>query len=180
MSSAWSSRRGLRWPVSVALLVAVLLALPAFGGGAEPAMAQTGVPGLFTCSDGSQSFSGCGGAGIGYCGGALGAPGQPGSGPGIGGNSACAPATCLGGASNACPWGLSVRPGLACGSSGITYPYGEYTYSPLNAIYTPPWYGYIGIPSPAYAGASWKPCIVQGRGFVWIPLGAAAPFGSLC
>jgi len=209
MSDVWPSRHGVQWLVSVALLVALILTLPSLGG-AGLAHAQIGVPGLFTCSDGSQSFSGCGGAGIGYCGGSLGL-GQACSGPGVGTASpGCMGSVCAPLATNACQGGVSVRPGQACGPNGITYPFGVqvpasqgcaaaypgcsasgplsagvaassgYTYSPLNIIYAPAWYGTTAGSVAPYAGASWKPCTVQGRGFVWLPSGVAAPLGSLC
>jgi len=123
MSDVWPPRHGVRWLVSVALLVALILTLPSLGG-AGLAHAQIGVPGLVTCSDGSQSFSGCGGGGIGYCGGSLGF-GQACSGSGVGTASpGCTGTVCAPLATSACPGGVSVRPGQACGAIPAEAPIG--------------------------------------------------------
>jgi hypothetical protein len=160
MSGLWSFRHGVRLSIAGAIVAALIFTLP-WVVSASITRAQ----GLSTCSDGSQSFSGCGGAGIGYCGGALGA-GQACSGPGVRTASpGCTGAVCV-----------------PLASMGVAASSG-YTYSPLNTIYTPytpASYGPTAGSRASYAGASWRPCTVQGRGFVWLPAGVTASAGALC
>jgi hypothetical protein len=97
-------RRAARLTILLAAIGALAFILPSIIS-APPVSAQTGVPGLFTCSDGSQSLSGCSGVGIGFCGGSMVSAGQACSGPGVGG---CGPGQCFPSPINTCPGGLSL------------------------------------------------------------------------
>jgi len=105
---------------------------------APVAQAQTGVPGLFTCSDGSQSFSGCGGVGIGYCGGSMVGNGQACSGPGVTTTSpGCTGLLCVPSATNTCPGGVHVSNGQSCSqaSNSQTCPNGSHPLAGQSCIY---------------------------------------------
>jgi len=154
MSTTCPSRLGVRLLI-VAAIVVVLIVAPPTVVRTPLAQAQIGVPGLFTCSDGSQSFSGCGGVGIGYCGGILGS-GQACSGPGISTTSSgCTGTVCMPLAVNACPVGGGVRPGQPCGVA-------------TGLVSAGPW-----LPAPRTYGASGKYCTFTNGQKIWVPSGAS-------
>jgi hypothetical protein len=118
MSARCVFRRRAGLLLALAIVGALVFVLPSIRR-APVAQAQTGVPGLFTCSDGSQSFSGCGGVGIGYCGGALVANGQACSGPGVTTTSpGCTGTVCVPAATNTCPGAVSSSDGSPSSASG--------------------------------------------------------------
>jgi len=153
VSTICSSRLGARLLIAAAILVALVITGPSIPVHAEGA-GQIVVSGLSTCSNGTQSFSGCGSAGIGYCGGALGV-GQACSGPGVRTTSpGCSGTVCVPLASNAGPGGARVALGQA------------YAVGPGYAS------AGTGQPAPRTYVASGEYCTV-GSEKIWVPSGAS-------
>jgi len=147
MSTIRSSGLGARLLVAAAIVVGLMVALPSIAAHAAGS-GQIGVSGLSTCSDGSQSFGGCGGTGIGYCGGAL-VSGLACSGPGIKTTSpGCTGTVCVPVASN----GGSVRSGQA------------YRGAIGSASAGP------GLPASASNGTY---CTISADETIWVPSGAS-------
>jgi len=187
----------------VLLMLAILLLSTAVIRRAPSAFAQTGVPGLLTCSDGSQVSLGQSCAtGVSYCNGALVGPGQACSGPGVPFYGTCTtypfcasvimpanqgPTASTPSAGPNSPASAYLPPSVYPSSNLYPPPYTyapaytgsqAYTYSPLSAIYAPAWYG-GAVKTSSWTGTSWRFCTVQGRGLVWLPAQTSVN-GMLC
>jgi hypothetical protein len=150
--STCSPRLGKRLLIAAAILLGVVITSPSVGAHAA-GYGPIVVSGLSTCSNGTQSFGGCGSAGIGYCGGSLGS-GQACSGPGVRTTSpGCSGTVCVPIASGG---GSGLRQGQAYGAA-------------TNYASSGP-----GLSAPRTYVASGNYCTLGNGEKIWVATGASA------